>query len=183
MILYHGTTKKFEKFSMEFIGANGTSEGIGLYFTDSKDVAYSYAYPKGRVFSISFEEDGKCLPADEITLTRSELEILLLSLHKSRDILNDFNDVSYYGVTEVLNYAIDLTLESSNDNLDILCSLAHTCGDSEEVLRICNEILGYDYSKVQATWNSNPNKRQTIYLMFKTDLDIIAIEDYKVPER
>lgn len=178
MKLYHGTTAQFEEFSMDFMGEHATSEGLGLYFSDSKDVARGFAYDNGRIFTIEFE-GKKAISSESITLSKDEIERLLLELQETRQILNDYNDVDYYGLEAVLYETIENLLDSNKNDADIICELANVCGSKKEVLRVLHEILGYDHCVTKAEWGGHVGQ-EYIYTIFATDIfEIINIEDYK----
>lgn len=178
MRLYHGTTAKFDNFSMDFMGEHATSEGLGLYFSDSKDVARGYAYDNGIIFTIEFN-GKKPISSERVTFSRKEVERLLLELQESSQILNDYNDVSYYGLERVLNETIENIMSDNENDVDIICELANICGSKKEVLRILHDVLGYDYCKTKASWGYDVGQKY-IYTIFATDIfNIVEIEDYK----
>lgn len=178
MRLYHGTKAKFNKFSMDFLGTNGYLEGLGLYFTDSKEIASSYAYDNGRIFTIEFE-GKKPLNSTEISLSKKEIRTLLLELHKRRNVLNDYDDVYYYGVDKVLESTIDMLIEENENDVDLVCELANTSGSHKDVLDIVYNTLGYDHCVTEAEWGRDRGQ-EVIYTIFAPDIfEIIDIEDYK----
>ncbi|MBP3888753.1 MAG: hypothetical protein J6F30_14080 [Cellulosilyticum sp.] len=178
MRLYHGTTAQFDEFSMDFMGEHSTSEGLGLYFSDSKNVAKGYAYDTGRIFTIEFE-GKKAISAEKITFTRKEIETLVLELHKSTNLLEDYNDISYYGFDRVFNETLESLIEWNESDVELICELANTCGSKKEVLRVVYEILGYDHCATKATWG-NDIGQEYVYTIFATDIfDIVEIENYE----
>ena len=42
-VVYHGSPEDFTRFSLDYLGANGTAEGYGFYFTDQKSIAEGYS--------------------------------------------------------------------------------------------------------------------------------------------
>lgn len=178
MILYHGTTAKFNEFSMEFMGKNANSEGLGLYFSNSKEIAKQYAGSHGRVFTIDFN-GKKGVSSDKITFSKEDIKILLLELQETRNILNDYNDVGYYGVERVLYETIDDLLRNNDNDTDILCELANVSGSKTEILRVVYEVLGYDHCMTNAEWGGD-NGQEIICTIFAPDIfEIIDIEDYE----
>ena len=49
LVVYHGSPNVFNEFSYKFIRQNGTSEGIGHYFTTNKEIADGYG-SNGKVY-------------------------------------------------------------------------------------------------------------------------------------
>ena len=47
LVVYHGSPEKFNVFSYENVGAQGTTEGYGFYFTPDKNIAKGYAEKRG----------------------------------------------------------------------------------------------------------------------------------------
>ena len=72
MILYHGTKNYFDTFSLDYLRTNGTSEGLGIYLTDSKQVAKSYAFDNGYTLTVEFN-GKKPLSSTELTLSKDEI--------------------------------------------------------------------------------------------------------------
>lgn len=175
MILYHGTTANFENFSFDFIGTNGRAEGIGLYFTDSKEVASTYA-DNGRIFTINMI-GKKPLSGDKITLSRREVEKLVIEMHKRRNILADFGDVDFEGVESVLRDCVESLLEDSTDDVEIISQISNVSGSPKDILDVVYNVLGYDYAVTKATWGYNFGQKN-IYTVFTTDaIEILDIED------
>ncbi|MBQ8997221.1 MAG: hypothetical protein IJ086_00850 [Clostridium sp.] len=178
MILYHGTKQKFDKFSLDYIGQNARNEGPGIYLTDSKDVARSYAYDNGFVLTIEFN-GKKPLSSKEITLSRNELKYLILSLHEEDNYLDNINDISYYGFERVLNEAIDMSLNDNDNDCDLISEIGNTLGSHKLVLDTLYYKLGYDHIVTKATWGYDLGQ-ENIYVVFNPDvLNIIKSEDYK----
>lgn len=149
MLLYHGSNVKFEKFDYKYISQkNGTDEGYGFYFTDSKELAGQYA-DKGYFYTIDLELSKKTLNESKITLTRTQLKKVILDIHGKCDILNNYNDVERYGINNVLNEYIKNLLAYNDNDVDILCELCNVSGSKEIVLKCFCEILGINhiYSK------------------------------------
>lgn len=46
-VVYHGTNADFDTFDYDKIGTNGTSEGVGFYFTDDLETAEGYKKQNG----------------------------------------------------------------------------------------------------------------------------------------
>ena len=175
MILYHGTTANFDNFSFDFIGTNGRAEGIGLYFTDSKEVASTYA-DNGRIFTVNMI-GKKPLSGDKITLSKEEVEKLVMEMHKRRNILADFGDIDFEGFESVLRDCIESLLEDSNDDVEIMSQISNVSGSHKDVLDVVYNILGYDYAITKATWGYNLGQKN-IYTIFTTNaIEVVDIEN------
>lgn len=172
MILYHGSRNKFNKFNFDYQGLNGASEGEGIYLTTSKKIAYeNYAGKHGYLYTVNLIE-GKELSSEKITLTRDDIRIIIEKLG-AYDVLNDYQDVDYYGMDYTMSYAIDTLLSNTNDN-DIITDLCYTCG-REKVLNVIAN-LGYTHTKSKATWG-NDKESHIIYVVYNLNaLRIVNVE-------
>lgn len=157
MSLYHGSKNKFERFSYNCIRENGTSEGIGFYLTNNKNIAERYG-ANGYLYEFEILE-GKELSSEEITLTDSELRKLLLALDKKEQILSNWGDINWEGVETVLAMAIE-NLKDDTDDIELISGLCNI-GGFETVLTALYEELGYTHARVEANWGD-----QTIYVVF-----------------
>ena len=98
--LFHGSMNKFDEFSLDHKGLNGTANGFGVYLTPNKEMATMYAEQgsngnNGFVYEVNVELE-KPISMNERTITDEELSKVIDKLQESNDILNDYNDVSYY---------------------------------------------------------------------------------------
>lgn len=145
MKLYHGSKFKFKKFNFKKLGTNGTGQGAGIYLTPKKEIAELYA-DNGFLYSVTVNLQKELSLASK-TLENKTLEKIIDELQKETDILNDINDVQFYGkntvkkeLTELLNY---------NDNdVDIYNELANICGNIEAVAAA---YLNEGYTHIKAT--------------------------------
>lgn len=172
MKAYHGSPNQFTEFKFDFIRTNGTSEGIGFYFTDNKQIAANYAQ-NGFIYTVNI--DGKkALSDNEITLTRNELASLVTELDKHNDCLSNYGDTSYEGFQNVLNMALDNLLTSESDT-EILADLFNSNGEDNTVIDLFVNLLGYDHAVIE-----NPEwGNQTIITVLTNDIiSIENIEEY-----
>ena len=70
MELYHGSSNKFNKFDYSKIRTNGTSEGLGFYFTDSKEIASQYG-DNGYLYTVKLNAN-KSLSDNEKTISKND---------------------------------------------------------------------------------------------------------------
>lgn len=170
MNLYHGSPNKFNKFNFDHIRTNGTTEGIGFYFTDNKQIANGYA-SNGYLYTINLN-GKKEISSNERTLTRNELKKFITVLQNNDiDYLSNFGDVSFSGYNNVLNDAID-SLLSCNDDVELLCDIYNAQGDNENIISLFVDTLGYDHYKTNADWGN-----QTLYIALDNNIiDILSCE-------
>lgn len=169
MLLYHGTNNKFSEFSYDCIGENGTERGVGFYFTDSKDIARMYTENNGYIMSADIYYQ-KPLSSSEITLSYNQIERLLLKIQEKTDILNDIQDVGYYGFDYVLNYAVKMFLQGSSNDVDIISDIIFVSRDAKLVLTTLYNTTGYD---------SIVNIEDDYIIVIALVNDIIAINDFE----
>lgn len=132
MKYYHGSEKRFGEFNLNNLGANGTAQGSGVYLTPNEDMAEMYANIKkeqGYLYEVTVEL-GNPLSLSEITIKDNELSEIIDLLQRSNDILNDYNDVDYYGEKTVKREAIAMLKENEND-VDLMNELNNITGDTK----------------------------------------------------
>ena len=118
-VVYHGSPSDFNTFRLEYLGANGTAEGYGFYFTDKKSIAENYSRGRegqqngevGKLFEV-YLDIKKPLSDTEVTMSRAQFRKFLTMLNKQvdadgerLDILSNYGDVEWEGLNKVLNYA------------------------------------------------------------------------------
>ena len=130
--LYHGSENTFNAFSLDYLGKNGTAQGSGVYLASNKETAAMYGDNLYTV-TVKIEND---LKLDSMTITRAKLKAIVKELHNSHDLLNDFNDVNYYGVNYVLNECLDLLLEDDENDTDLYNGLVNIVGDTQAVTEV-----------------------------------------------
>lgn len=176
MVLYHGSQNKFEKFSYDFCCKNaGADEGYGFYFTDSKELAERYANG-GYIYTVNIPI-VKSLSENKNVLTKSAIKKLLLSIHRKNDILNDFNDIEYYGIEKVLNEATGMLLDGNDNDVDIISEICNVCGDKETVLKSVKETLGINIIISNDNKYTKNGEDLTIYIALDNDdIEINKVE-------
>lgn len=151
--LYHGSNNKFNEFDFSYIGKNGTSEGKGFYFTDNLKVADSYA-ENGYIYEVELNL-GLGINDKELKIKKSQYKKLIIALDKELEILSNYGDVDYQGYNKVLNECLNCELEYSESDVDVLSSLATSCGSIETVNRIAYKVLGVTHIEVEnAEWGN-----------------------------
>jgi ADP-Ribosyltransferase in polyvalent proteins len=174
MIVYHGSKELFDVFDYNKIGLNGTSEGKGFYFTDSIDIANGYG-DNGYIYTVEFN-GKKSLSSDKKTITRKKLETYLLELHKKTDYLSNWGEIAFEGLEKVLNNAIMGEYEQSDNDVDIISSIANACGSMEISLSLVYKILGYDSIVLDAEWGNG----QKLFIALTNDIiKIVNVKELK----
>jgi len=174
--VYHGSISRFEKFSYDCIGKNGTSEGIGFYFTDNLDIARGYAWKesdKGYIYTVEFK-GKKSLNPDKLTLTRGQVKRLVNAI--GRLYLDNIGEVEYEGYTSVLNRAVNDLMDYNESDVDLICAIVNGINNHESVFNLLYDVLGYDSIIIKnPSWGSH-----TIYIaLIHSAYEIINISEYE----
>ena len=149
--LYHGSTEKFEQFSLDHLGKNGRAQGLGVYLTPNIDIAAMYTGVsefedrKGYLYTV-FTALENSLSLNEITLSREELSDIVDELHEQSNFLDNYGDVHYSGYDQVHDEALELLLNSNNSDVDLLNDLAQTVGSNELVAEVFYKVGGYTHA-------------------------------------
>lgn len=145
--LFHGSMNQFEEFSLDNVGKNGTAQGFGIYLTPNKEMAGMYASKReeqGYLYTVDVELN-KSVSLDERTVTEEELSEIIDRLQESNDILNDFNDVDYYG-EKVVKREVLATLNENENDVDLMNEIANTIGDDKKTAEVFYEVGGYTHA-------------------------------------
>ena len=144
-VIYHGTNNEFNIFDISKVGSSsGTSFGYGFYYTDSENIAKGYGakYMKTGYLNIT-----KPLSLDSKTINKQQLAKFLKAIDSTGEgVLSNFDDVSYYGYSRVLNKAINNLLEYNDNDVDIICEIANIDGvaRSQKYWDTLKKVLGYN---------------------------------------
>ena len=170
MELYHGSSNKFNKFDYSKIRTNGTSEGLGFYFTDSKEIASQYG-DNGYLYTVKLNIN-KSLSDNNKTISKNVLRHYIIKLQNYTDYLSNFGDVNYEGYKNVLNMAVNDTYDFCDTDTEIMGSIYNSCGEDENVITLFYTLLGYDYILSIPEWG-----KQKLYIVLTNDIiDIVKIE-------
>lgn len=173
MRVFHGSPHRFDTFSFDYVGTNGTSEGMGIYFTDNESIARGYSQEGGYLYVVDFK-GRKELSYDTVTMTRDDLARVMTEMDRRNEYLSNYGDVSYEGFNAVLNTALDAEFDYSESDVDIMCSIANGSGSLKDTLDVFYTLLGYDHFTTVAEWGNE----QTLYIAMTTDaFDIVSIEN------
>lgn len=164
MIVYHGSKEKFERFNLSKIGLNGTSEGKGIYFTNSETVAKGYG-ENGYLYTVKFNGQ-KHLNEQALTISENELRTFLETLDKEMDYLENWGEVSFEGYESVMNAAIEGELSGSDNDVDLVSGICNASGNVGRALEIVYETLGYDSIVTDAEWGNG----QKLYIALVPDV-------------
>lgn len=164
--LYHGSDNTFNAFSLDYLGKNGTAQGSGVYLASNKDTAKMY----GSVQYVVNVDLNNSLSLTDLTVKRGVLVSIITRLHNDHDLLNNFNDVSYYGVDYVLNEVVSDLLEYNDNDVDLYNDLVNSLGSAEEVAKAYSDYGSYTHIIAEdQTWTND-----TVYIVL--DPAIINIE-------
>ena len=165
--VYHGSAAIFTKFSADFMGQNGSSEGQGFYFTDYKPMAQGYEKNGGQLLE-GYLDIKKPLSDSEVTLTAAEVKQLIKAVDPTGDdlVLNyDSRGGIGYPSRAWYNRSVEdtlrATMSTSESDSEILAELANGMGNPGKVLKTVRELLGYDGYIVE-----NKYDNATVYVAF-----------------
>lgn len=170
MIVYHGSPNKFEQFDYSRIRTNGTSEGVGFYFTDNKSIATGYGN-KGYLYTVNLS-GKKAMSDNEKTLTKGEIRTLIIELNEREEFLSNFGDVDYEGFEKVLRNAVNNTYDYCDTDSELISVIYNTAGENEIVIELFREVLGYDHITSTPDWGN-----QKLYIALTNDIiEIVEVE-------
>lgn len=174
-VCYHGSGATFNVFNYDKLGANGTAEGKGFYFTDSKE--YSQAYKTDNEESKVYEtyiNIEKPLNTQKITISRSEIKKLIKGIDPDGyDYLSNYGDVEFEGYNAVLNQAVDSEFSYNDNDVDLIHSILNSSKYQDELEIFYDklrEILGYD--GIIQDWGENTKRREDVgiwYIVFNAN--------------
>lgn len=120
LVVYHGTKAQFEEFLGEKIGQSGTSEGVGFYFTNDKNIALGY----GDVMSVYLKLERPVYAYSQVFLADEydgDLDVMEANnemiLEATENIFNDLREKGYDFYDEYRQYLNDMTTEIDYDSL------------------------------------------------------------------
>ena len=145
--LFHGGMNQFEQFTLDNLGANGTAQEFGIYLTPNKSMASMYANRSneyGYLYTVDVDLK-KPASLEERTITEEELSEIIDRLQVSHDILNDFNDVEYYGEKVVKREVLAILNENDND-VDLMNEISNNIGDKKLTAEVFYEVGGYTHT-------------------------------------
>ena len=152
-------------FDYSKIRTNGTSEGVGFYFTDNKEIAEHYADSTGYLYTVELNI-GKSLSGEQKTISRNEMELLLKSIPEDIDFLSNYGDVDYEGYQSVLETTLESEYDYAESDADILGSLYNACGENQVIIELFYSVLGFDSIIANPDWGEN----QTIYIALTNEI-------------
>ena len=168
--VYHGTGAQFNEFSYDFLGKNGSAEGQGFYFTDSKEMASGYASGEQGQILDGYLRMEKTLSDSEKTLTRKQLRDILKAVDPTcEDVCINYEQTGGAGYpgaawkARALNDAVSAIFEGNDTDSDILAEIANSGAGTEEVTKAARQ-LGFDGYKVEGKYPG-----ATVYVAFESD--------------
>jgi hypothetical protein len=95
IIVWHGSTKKFNNFDMSMVGTGDQNSlgGWGIYFSDNKDVSMRYFLPAGQIKQYRLQS-GEYFDLDNAVdqSETSRMVIMLKRLNVSKKDLTEFDE-------------------------------------------------------------------------------------------
>lgn len=155
MLVYHGSPYRFKLFDYNKMRTNGTTEGVGFYFTDNRRIAEAYAQG-AYVYTASFN-GKKSLSDTRLTIDRIKFREYLIALHDAHEFLSNWGEVDYEGLDAVLCRALDGEYNGSNNDVELISGVVNAYGGAEIPLTLCRDILGYDSIVTTAKWGDGAN--------------------------
>lgn len=151
-VFYHGSPSRFNEFISDKMGETGTGYGQGFYFSPEKWFAEGYVGVNGGTLYEVFLNLRKPISDTKKTLKKPSIKRFIDEIDKrmmKRDddgigILDNWNDVSYYGRNKVLNEATEAVFEYNGTDLEIVGDLINTTGSYDIVTEVLRDVLGFD---------------------------------------
>lgn len=151
-VFYHGSPSRFNEFISDKMGETGTGYGQGFYFSPEKWFAEGYVGENGGTLYEVFLNLRKPISDSKKTLKKPSIKRFIDEIDKrmmKRDddgigILDNWNDVSYYGRNKVLNEATEAVFEYNETDLEIVGDLINTSGSYDIVTEVLRDVLGFD---------------------------------------
>lgn len=120
LVVYHGTKAQFNEFLGEKIGQSGTSEGVGFYFTNDKNIAAGY----GDVMSVYLKLEKPVYAYAQVFMAEDydgDLDTMEANAEMIRDasmqVLEDLKAKGYEFYDETTSQMADIYTETDYDSL------------------------------------------------------------------
>lgn len=157
--VWHGGAKGFTVFEWERMGQQGTTEGKGFYFTNDRDLARGYADRHGGRIMRVYLRGGKNINGQKLTLTVSQVQRLLTTLHEASESQEDgssplwnYGDIDYEGRDRVIGKAALDLVKYSEDDVSLLAGLINGGADPELVYDAMYAVTGKTGITEQDAW-------------------------------
>jgi len=164
LVVYHGTRHAFETFDFSNVRDSGTTEGVGFYFSNNRDIAENYAREKGESGIMEvFLDIKKPMTVDQKKITKNQLRKIFKELVKiDPEALANYGDYTFYGMNKVLNDAVETEYQYNDTDIDMIGSIGNGgVADFETLNRVVKQVTGYDGVVVE--W---PHANAKVYVAF-----------------
>ncbi len=171
--MFHGSQSKFDSFSLDFVGKNGTTEGYGIYFTDNKTIAENYAH-NGWLYSVELNIKDT-LKDDVQELTAADIRnIIKLIDSDGSGFLSNYGEVAYTngGYTSLLITAANECLSFCDTDVDIIGSIHNAGVDLKSLLLAVTETTNKNCIISSADWVKAENDEKIIIMFHNDDIKI-----------
>ncbi|GIC69394.1 ADP-ribosyltransferase-containing protein [Fructobacillus tropaeoli] len=194
---YHGSSSNFDSFKHQAIGTNGRAQGFGIYLTQSKEVARSYAGTgkghenQGFVYHVDTSKinDMRQLDPEQVTMTQEDVVQILKSITEVQDeypyTLVDYSgnpdlEVGWNEENEEIAQEIAFNLlEDEANDLDVINELRNLSNESEAVGRgLSQAIIGSAPDWTQVDSEGHP----ALVVFDPNNLSIIEKESVHEPQ-
>jgi hypothetical protein len=164
IILWHGSTKKFDQFDISMVGSGDNSSlgGWGIYFSDNKTVSMRYFLPSGQIKQYKLRS-GEYFDLDK-NIDADETQRIYIMLQRMKGIspkdLEEFNETYVNGD----NY--------SATNKNVYDWLTYVLKSDKNASMFLDK-LGYIGNTMLDKWQDNTRN----YIVFNTDTIIGEVEE------
>ena len=142
LVVYHGTPNAFNVFAHDRIGAQGTADGQGFYFTDNADFARMYQQDGGHNMAVYLKIEN-VLDGERWTLSRADIKAIIQTLDPVGDgFLSNYGDVGHDGHNAVLRDAVAGERDNSANDVDFVGNLINSGEEMATVYRALAQVKG-----------------------------------------
>ncbi|MCK8628131.1 hypothetical protein [Fructobacillus cardui] len=194
---YHGSSSNFDSFKHQAIGTNGHAQGFGIYLTQSKEVARSYAgtgkghESQGFVYHVDASKinDMRQLDPEQVTMNQEDVVQILKSITEVQDeypyTLVDYSgnpdlEVGWNEENEEIAQEIAFNLlENETNDLDVINELRNASDESEAVGNgLTQAMIGSAQDWTQTDANGQP----ALVVFDPNNLSILEKESVHEPQ-
>jgi len=147
--VWHGGAGGFTVFDWGKMGAQGTTEGKGFYFTNDEALAKGYAERHGERLLRVYLRGGKQLDPRRLTITRRQIKQILRVLHSEAETAEEgssplwnYGDISYQGLPSVIEEAANNLANYSQDDASFVAGLINGGSDPELTYQAVYRVTG-----------------------------------------
>lgn len=172
LVVYHGTSAKFNKFTRSKMGKTGLALGEGYYFTPKYEAAQEYAKGKSARIIECYLDIKNPLMARTAPNEAAKAWIDSFKDKYSEEFLSEMSKSSF----SLLNFVKDYVETTGENTSSILKSFGY------DGIDFINEIVAFDSNQIKLTTNENPTKSDDIRysLVSKKDSEGKTLTDEQI---